>query len=450
MISNRKMATNLNLVKFQFDNNNNISKGSHKITDHELLEDEGGAASVVAELAGHVTNGGIVCSYCSESGHMIRGCPKAVVSFGLICYYNKQITVTDNNLNSNFFNKRTRKNGAVAFGGYGGHRFIRGYGYHNLPKIKILKRNESLSHTLKNMLGITSADNDLDNYRNLEDDNQDENADNEECDENENFQERETESGNHEKVITTQKVILVQRRNTIGFIEFMRGKYELGEHDYIIKLFNMMTFDEKRILREYDSFDTIRKIIGLGRENIYKREYDESKVKFEGLRNHEDGNLIYKLLDKSITRWNSPEWGLPKGRRRVWSHGAIIGSSDGWNKDREIDIECAIREFVEETGIKYKNLMVYRNVKPLEEVYKGINGVLYKHVYYLAEVKNIDDARVNIETVERGGQQNFEVSNVKCFGLSECHRIIRPYYISKLNAIKKGFQLINSINQYFE
>ena len=45
---------------------------------------------------------------------------------------------------------------------------------------------------------------------------------------------------------------------------------------------------------------------------------------------------------------------------------------------------------------------------------------------------------------------NFEVSNVKLFSLNECHKIIRPYYISKLNAIKKGFQLINSLGHFFE
>ena len=230
----------------------------------------------------------------------------------------------------------------------------------------------------------------------------------------------------------------------------MRGKYKVDNHEYIIKLFNMLSFDEKRILREYEVFDAIRKIIGLGREHIYKREYDDSKVKFEALQNHADGNMIFKLLDKSITRWNSPEWGIPKGRRKVWMPHGFWANGTCHSGCGEIDIDCAVREFVEETGIKYKNLHVYRNVKPLEELYKGINGVLYKHVYYLAMVKDTEDGRTNVETVESGGNYNFEVSNVKCFGLSECHRIIRPYYVSKLNVIKKGFQLINSINHYFE
>ena len=56
----------------------------------------------------------------------------------------------------------------------------------------------------------------------------------------------------------------------------------------------------------------------MSRDNIYKREYDEAKIKFDILHNHKDGNMIFQLLDKSITRWNSPEWGIPKGRRKVW------------------------------------------------------------------------------------------------------------------------------------
>ena len=61
-------------------------------------------------------------------------------------------------------------------------------------------------------------------------------------------------------------------------------------------------------------------------------------------------NLI-KLLENSHTKWTTPEWGIPKGRKH----------------NKESDINCAIREFVEESGIKHKNLNIYRNVKPLEE-----------------------------------------------------------------------------------
>ena len=323
----------------------------------------------------------------------------------------------------------------------------------NIPKIRILKRHETLTHTLKNMLGITGIYNqseyndELESILDVEEiiDMDNEYPDNEYIDNNGTLLGNVGNIGNGiiaaQSEITTAKIVLIQRRNTIGFIEFIRGKYDVLNYDYIVKLFNMMTFDEKRIIREYDNFDVIRTVIGLKRDLNYKYEYDDAKCKFNTLRNgnvngnHDgDENMIFKLLDKSYTKWNAPEWGIPKGRRN----------------NKEYDIECAIREFVEETGIKYKHLNVYRNVKPLEEIYKGINGVVYKHIYYIANIKETEEARINIDTIEHGGQINHEVSNVKLFGLAECHKIIRPYYLSKMNAIKKGFQIINSMNNYFE
>lgn len=274
-----------------------------------------------------------------------------------------------------------------------------------------------------------------------------------------------------------EKVILVQRRHTIGFIEFIRGKYDIDNNDYIIRLLNMMTHDEKQILKDYNNFDIIRKHIGLTRDTNYKLEYDEAKNKFNTLINNSNGNMLNILLNKSYTRWTSPEWGIPKGRRNY----------------KEYDIDCAIREFVEETGINHKHINVYRNVKPLEETYKGINGITYKHIYYLASIKNNNDANLHITQLETNltttetnitttepnltietnlttmeidtpcnknsnddndvkdvKDVNYEVSSVKLFNLNECHKLIRPYYISKLNAIKKGFQLITSIAHYFE
>lgn len=438
-------------IKFQFDKQN-INK---KPQDNEVQKCQNNVDNVKSKC------NEIICSHCLKTGHIIKTCPSAVISYGLICFYKKQITVDVTSPSNNFFNKRTRKQGYMR-GGDNNSNFRKS---HNLPKIKILKKSEALNHTLKNMLGLTSSDNsNIDYNYDLNNVNVNETIEDYELknntEQNTNISELsfteynsiDTEQEKAKKQINTYKVILVQRRNTIGFIEFMRGKYEVNNHEYIIKLFNMLSFDEKRILREYDSFDAIRKIIGLGKDNIYTKEYDDAKSKFEALKTHTDGNMIFKLLDKSITRWNSPEWGVPKGRRKVWMpHGFGANNSyTGSNGCGEIEIDCAIREFVEETGIKYKNLTVYRNVKPLEELYKGINGVLYKHIYYLAMINDTDEAIANVKSVESGGQYNFEVSNVKCFGLSECHRIIRPYYVSKLNVIKKGFQLINCINQYFE
>jgi hypothetical protein len=79
-----------------------------------------------------------------------------------------------------------------------------------------------------------------------------------------------------------------------------------------------------------------------------------------------------------------------------------------------------------------------------------VNGVIYKHTYFIADIKDTIESHENITYIEKGGYLNSEVSNVKCFNLTECQKIIRPYYLSKLNVIKKGFQIIHCMNNYFE
>jgi 8-oxo-dGTP pyrophosphatase MutT (NUDIX family) len=300
---------------------------------------------------------------------------------------------------NNIFNRKTKKteyssrskNNKNNNNNYNKYNNFNANVMNNMSRIKILKRHESISYTLKNMLGVVGGNSDdqeaidgiLDTqeveeiididgeYTNCENEDNccsgenSSNGDNCENGDNQN------ECSNVMKEVMINKILLVQRRNTIGMIEFIRGKYDVTDFDYIVKLFNMMTFDEKRILRQHDSFDMIRTVIGLKREYNYKSEYDDAKNKFIILKQNINGDKVNALLDKSYTKWSSPEWGIPKGRRN----------------NKEYDIETAIREFVEETGIKYKNINVYRNIKPIEEIYTGINGVVYKHIYFIADIK---------------------------------------------------------------
>ena len=393
------------------------------------------------------------CSNCGNYGHLFKHCCEPVNSYGLLCFYKKKSMVKDTKPE---FNKlsRTKKN-SLNNKSKSNNKY-NNINNQNINNIRILKRHETISHTLKNMIGIVGH-NPCERKNNVSDIIEDTNNTHESIDGIVDIDNNEIIDMDNEfnptqnsipsltinqnivseipmKEITTQKVVLVQRRNTIGLIEFIRGKYDVNKPDYIIKLFNMMTFDEKRMFREYDSFDMLRTIIGLKREFNYRGEYNDAKTKYNTLRDDPRGNQINALLDKSYTKWDSPEWGAPKGRR----------------SNKEYDIDCAIREFVEETGIKYKNINVYRNIKPLEEVYKGINGVVYKHTYFIADIKDNNECNENINYIEKGGYLSSEVSNVKCFNLTECQKIIRPYYLSKLNAIKKGFQIIHCMDNYFE
>ena len=390
------------------------------------------------------------CVNCGMQGHIFKSCTLPVCSYGLICFYKKKTMVKEIPIVNNIYNRKTKKtenslrNNKYNKNNKHNTQNIYNTMIHNISRIKILKRHESLAYTLKNMLGVVGANSDdqeaIDGILDTQEVEEIIDIDDEYDINNKLKSEVQIETMKETTIedtmteVTINKILLVQRRNTIGMIEFVRGKYDVTDFDYIVKLFNMMTFDEKRILREHDSFDMIRTVIGLKREYNYKSEYDDAKRKFMALKNNIICDQVNALLDKSYTKWSSPEWGIPKGRRN----------------NKEYDIECAIREFVEETGIKYKNINVYRNIKPIEELYTGINGIVYKHIYYIADIKDSQEADENIIRVEKGGFYNNEVSNIKLFSLSEAHKLIRPYYVSKLNAIKKGFQIIEAIDTHFE
>ena len=51
-------------------------------------------------------------------------------------------------------------------------------------------------------------------------------------------------------------------------------------------------------------------------------------------------------------------------------------------------MECAFREFEEETGMSRKHIRLVENVIPYEEYFVGSNFKAYKHKFYLAYTSN--------------------------------------------------------------
>lgn len=227
------------------------------------------------------------------------------------------------------------------------------------------------------------------------------------------------------------KILLVRRKHTIGYIELLRGKYNINNNSYINKLFNIMTNKEINLITDTDSFDNLRNRLGMTREyrNNY-REYDHAKNKFHTIKTNIDSYLSNKKDE-----WKETEWGLPKGKRN----------------SRESNIECAIREFEEETGISSDKITILKNVKPLEEIYSGINNIKYKHIYYFSILNESDEFSENeVNLNENNREQLMEISKIKWFNFNEIENTIRYYYISKLSIIHKSFQLINNMKQFFE
>ena len=121
---------------------------------------------------------------------------------------------------------------------------------------------------------------------------------------------------------------MVSRRFSLGFIEFLRGKYDVYDVKSIINLFEQMYEEEINLIRKSKYDDLLYcflnrneepKEVVLNRiyEGRYANEYCEAKIKFNLLRDlGDDVQLDLDFYTKHIKpRWKNPEWGFPKGRR---------------------------------------------------------------------------------------------------------------------------------------
>ena len=209
--------------------------------------------------------------------------------------------------------------------------------------------------------------------------------------------------------------LMIQRRDTLGFVEFMRGKYSLDNINYIKQLFSIMTKSERDKIVKLD-FDELWNQLWMNKNNKqYYNEYDSSKNKFYKLKygfeiddmyiDLSELNRIVKIL------YLTPEWGFPKGRRNLY----------------ETDINCAIREFEEETGIKNKTYELLKT-PVISETFFGTNNIRYKHIYYIAKLL---DENVILEIDNNNENQVTEISNIGWFNYNESLNIIRPYNTEK-------------------
>ena len=215
--------------------------------------------------------------------------------------------------------------------------------------------------------------------------------------------------------------LMIRRRDTLGYIDFLRGKYTLNNSHYIMNMIKQMTTAEKHRLRT-SNFSTLWNMLWGGQPTInqYNVEEANSMEKFNLLKNGVMmQNVFYtldKLLDESnqYPQWNEPEWGFPKGRRNT----------------HEKDYDCAIREFSEETGYSPFILKNVHNILPFEEIFSGSNYKSYKHKYYLMNISYSD-------SLQSCAFEKTEVSDVGWKTIEQCISCIRPYNLEKIKIITK-------------
>lgn len=220
--------------------------------------------------------------------------------------------------------------------------------------------------------------------------------------------------------------LMVQRKDTLCYTEFIRGKYDVKNIKYITKLIsNMTTKEQQRIIN--NDFDTLWNTMWVNNtNNNMRKEYMNSISKFNMLKNgyhiksSSDVILTVNFEELAHTTACIPEneWEFPKGRRKI----------------NERDISCALREFEEESGIPRHMLILEDNCKQYEEIFIGKNKLRYRNIYYLATYtkNNIHDIffkRTNMDQVK-------EIQDVRWFDFDQVCKKIEGK-IEKLELFKR-------------
>jgi len=235
------------------------------------------------------------------------------------------------------------------------------------------------------------------------------------------------------------KILMIQRKDSLCYIEFLRGKYDIYNLDYIQLLIDKCSKDEKqRILNS--PYDILWKDLWLiddkelskHKDNSdYKRGYDKFNKLSNGFlfnKTNEFINLNY-FTERSTKNYETTEWEFPKGRR---------------NNNNESNLDCAKREDNEETNYEQSDYKLITNISPFTEEFIGENKVRYKYIYYIGYLTNLDK-EVIIDPENK--DQYTELRDIKWLSKKESLSIIRNYHHTRRDVIHKIFNLIDKIGK---
>lgn len=215
-------------------------------------------------------------------------------------------------------------------------------------------------------------------------------------------------------------VLMVKRKDSMAYMEFIRGKYSMDPLDLVKRLIANMTVDEQKKIATEDFDKLWTDMWGKGRDT-HSIEYEVSKRQYDALDRE-------NLVKENPSKYTDPEWGFPKGRRMKG----------------ETDMDCAFREFWEETNIPTEAYEAISS-RTYTEVFTGTNGVDYKHIYFLALLK---DSKLINTSQKLTPMQKREVSAVSWKTLKQARDITRPHYVERkkmLEGIEREIQTYQTI-----
>lgn len=218
-----------------------------------------------------------------------------------------------------------------------------------------------------------------------------------------------------------KEYLIIQRKDTIGKTDFMRGKYKTKGVINWGKLKSLI--EEMTDIEKLEILNTPKEVVWNNmwldhNSGIFKNEKNKAMNMFK--------EIDYKtLLKESMpSRYKENEWGFPKGRKNL----------------SESVIECAIREFKEETGLKNKDFLIRQDKKFIEE-FTASDGLKYVHIYYLAKVNSF----INLQEVYKNLIFRQEVKNIGFFSYKTAYKMFRDYHSRKKYVLTQVNDYLNNL-----
>lgn len=227
------------------------------------------------------------------------------------------------------------------------------------------------------------------------------------------------------------EILMIQRKDSLCYIDFLRGKYDIKNYKYQQILIDKCSNEEKHNLLNKPFKELWRSlwlISGIINENEeYLKLYNKFTLLKDGIQRSGKLISIEYLVGNSKTNYEMSEWEFPKGRRNL----------------NENDFECARREFQEETSYGTQDYDIINNIYPFSEVFCGENRVRYKYIYYIGQLKNTD----KIPQIDsKNKEQVNEIKKIEWLTVKDALLIIRDYHHSRRTIINKVNSLLGIIN----
>ena len=209
--------------------------------------------------------------------------------------------------------------------------------------------------------------------------------------------------------------LLVERKDTVGFLNIVQGSYPDAQpyrSKRLQRYLNELTCEERKKLITW-SFEDLWTVAGSDKKDVKKAE-----MKFKDLN-------VEHLVNSNPCMYKEADYLMPKGRLKF----------------AETTRQCAMREFAEETGYNRHDVILL-DIPPYIEQFTGTDGKPYRNVFYVAQLK--DTARIQTRLGDDPNQSK-EVRNLGWFNLQDSLTLMRDYHQDKKDILQQAHSVVENM-----